>query len=264
MALKIISADERIRNKRITGVIFGEYGIGKTTLLMTLNPDETLFINIESGETAVPNYKGRSVDITSWDDAKDLACLIAGHNIARRDDESYSAKHYQRVLKQYGGGSAIKEYEGIKTLFIDSITDLSRIALHWCKGQPESFTDKGRPNNLGLYGLLGQELITCFRHLQHAIGLNVWFVGALNREFDEYKRPIWTPQIEGQKTAQELPGIVDQVITMANIQKEDKSEFRALICNKNQWNYPAKDRSGRLNLLEEPNLGKLMNKIKGN
>ncbi|MDO8284896.1 MAG: hypothetical protein Q7T69_07815, partial [Rhodoferax sp.] len=31
----------------------------------------------------------------------------------------------------------------------------------------------------------------------------------------------------------------------------------------NSWGYPAKDRSGRLDAIEEPNLGRLMKKIAG-
>jgi hypothetical protein len=31
----------------------------------------------------------------------------------------------------------------------------------------------------------------------------------------------------------------------------------------NPWNYPAKDRSGRLDQIEEPNLGKLIAKLIG-
>jgi len=31
----------------------------------------------------------------------------------------------------------------------------------------------------------------------------------------------------------------------------------------NQWGYPAKDRSGRLDAIEEPDLGRLMRKIAG-
>jgi hypothetical protein len=37
---------------------------------------------------------------------------------------------------------------------------------------------------------------------------------------------------------------------------------RAFVCTSpNPWGYPAKDRSGRLEQLEEPNLGKLITKL---
>jgi hypothetical protein len=40
--------------------------------------------------------------------------------------------------------------------------------------------------------------------------------------------------------------------------------FRAFVCTTlNRWGYPAKDRSGRLEELEEPHLGKLFEKMSG-
>ena len=54
-------------------------------------------------------------------------------------------------------------------------------------------------------------------------------------------------QIEGSKTGRELPGIVDEVITMAIMSDENGAPYRAFVCQTlNQWGYPAKDRSGRM------------------
>ena len=39
--------------------------------------------------------------------------------------------------------------------------------------------------------------------------------------------------------------------------------YRAFVCGPNPWGYPAKDRSGRLDMIEEPHLGRLMAKIRG-
>jgi hypothetical protein len=62
----------------------------------------------------------------------------------------------------------------------------------------------------------------------------------------------------------ELPGIVDEVITLAEVKADDGSSYRTFVCHTlNQWGYPAKDRSGRLDAIEEPNLGRLMQKIAG-
>ena len=65
-----------------------------------------------------------------------------------------------------------------------------------------------------------------------------------------------------------MPGIVDQVITMTEIDYQaDGSKidpYRAFVCHTiNPKGYPAKDRSGRLDCLEKPDLGQLMAKIKG-
>ncbi len=54
MSFPIITADERLAEKRgITGCILGVAGIGKTSLLWTLDADKTLFFDLEAGDLAV-------------------------------------------------------------------------------------------------------------------------------------------------------------------------------------------------------------------
>ena len=54
MALPIITADQRLAEPRgIKGTIFGKSGIGKTSLLWTLNASTTLFLDLEAGDLAV-------------------------------------------------------------------------------------------------------------------------------------------------------------------------------------------------------------------
>jgi hypothetical protein len=68
--------------------------------------------------------------------------------------------------------------------------------------------------------------------------------------------------MEGQRAPREIPGIVDLVITMASIDFGDGKPIRAFMCTSpNPWGYPAKDRSGKLDQIEKPDLGKLIAKI---
>jgi len=116
----------------------------------------------------------------------------------------------------------------------------------------------------GAYGLHGREMIAWLTHLQHTRGKNVWFVGILDQKLDDFNRKIFVPQIDGSKTGLELPGIVDQVITMIDVPDANGQPQRGFVCQTlNPWGYPAKDRSGRLSLLEPPHLGQLMEKIRG-
>lgn len=70
-------------------------------------------------------------------------------------------------------------------------------------------------------------------------------------------------QIEGSKTGLELPGIVDEVITLAEIRPQEGAPFRAFVCTTiNDFGFPAKDRSGRLSMIEQAHLGRLMAKIR--
>jgi hypothetical protein len=106
-------------------------------------------------------------------------------------------------------------------------------------------------------------MIGWLTHLQHTRGKNVWFVGILDERLDDFNRKVFQPQIDGSKTGLELPGIVDEVITMAELKaRRRRQPHRAFVCQTlNPWGYPAKDRSGRLDRVEEPHLGRLMEKI---
>ena len=76
--------------------------------------------------------------------------------------------------------------------------------------------------------------------------------------------------MEGSKAGRELPGIVDQVISMhlfscdaagAYVLDETASERRLVCRSGNPYGLPAKDRSGRLEVTEPPDLGALLAKI---
>ena len=263
VALPIISADQRLAEPRgIKGCIFGKSGIGKTSLLWTLDPASTLFIDLEAGDLAIEGWPGDTLRPRTWGECRDLAVYIGGPNPALRSHQPYSEAHFSGVAEQYGDPAALDRYE---TIFVDSITVAGRLCFQWCRGQPEAFSDKtGKPDIRGAYGLHGREMIGWLTHLQHTRAKNVWFVGILDEKLDDFNRRIFQPQIDGSKTGLELPGIVDEVLTMAEIKDDSGTPYRAFVCQTiNQWNFPAKDRSGRLDLIEEPHLGRLMAKIRG-
>jgi hypothetical protein len=261
--LQIITADERMRERRgIKGVLTGISGIGETSQLWTLNPDTTLFINLEAGELAVQGWPGDEIRIRDWDRARDLACWIGGPNPAMRDDQTYSRADYARVCNAFGPPNILDKYD---TIFVDSITVASRLCLQWAKGQPQAMSDRsGKADMRGAYGLLGQEMIGWLTHLQHTPDKNVWLVGLLDKRLDDFNRPYFSLQIEGSKTGLELPGIVDEIVTLADIRPAEGAPYRAFVCTTlNEFGFPAKDRSGRLTAIEPAHLGRLMDKIRG-
>jgi hypothetical protein len=90
------------------------------------------------------------------------------------------------------------------------------------------------------------------------------FVAILEKVFDEFNRPQLQVQLEGAKTGRELPGIIDEIITMEFLDFGDGTPVRSFVCTSpNPWNYPAKDRSGRLDQIEEPSIVKLIAKLIG-
>ncbi|MBF0268872.1 MAG: ATP-binding protein [Alphaproteobacteria bacterium] len=273
MSLRIITADQRLAEPRgVKACIFGKPGIGKTSLLWTLmsstaladskSPTSTLFMDLEAGDLAIEGWPGDTIRPRTWQECRDFAVFIGGPNPALRDEQPYSQAHHDDVCARFGDPTALDRYD---TIFVDSITVAARLCFQWCRGQPDAFSEKtGKPDIRGAYGLLGREMIAWLTHLQHTRGKNVIFVGVLDEKLDDFNRKIFVPQIDGAKTGLELPGIVDQVITMTEIKDEEGKLHRAFVCQTlNQWGYPAKDRSGRLDLIEEPHLGRLMEKIRG-
>jgi hypothetical protein len=263
MALPIITADQRLAEARgVKGCIFGKSGIGKTSLLWTLDPKTTLFLDLEAGDLAIEGWTGDALRPRTWAECRDLAVFIGGPNPALRSDQAYGEAHFAAVAERFGPPSVLDRYE---TIFVDSITVAGRLCFQWCRGQPEAMSEKsGKPDLRGAYGLHGREMIGWLTQLQHARAKNVWFVGILDERLDDFSRRVFSPQIDGSKTGLELPGIVDEVLTMAEVKAEDGSNRRAFICQTlNPFGFPAKDRSGRLDMVEEPHLGRLMLKIRG-
>jgi hypothetical protein len=262
--MKIISAEERLKQQ--TGVkmaIFGPFGIGKTSLLKTLD-EPTLCLDFEAGLLAVQEWNGDSITVRAWEEARDIACLIGGPNPALRANSAYSQKHFETAQIKW------KEcdFSKYRCIFIDSITIASKLCLTWCKSQPESFSEKsGKPDTRSAYGLLASEMSGWLNQFQHIPDKDIIIVGLLDQKTDDFNRTIWVPQIEGTKTTLEIPAILDEVISMVSV-KESESDgriklVRKFICHTlNATGYPAKDRSGRLDETEDAHLGKLLRKIK--
>lgn len=268
MPSMITTADERAAQPpKINILLFGPTGVGKTTQARTLDPASTLFVDAEAGMLAVQDWRGDCIDVLKvsaavgvhpWEYMRALACVLGGPDSSEANGPYSKAEHAQYL------NAFTDDYTRYRTVFIDSITVVSRLCFSWCKTQPEAFSEKtGKPDIRGAYGLLGQEMLRFLTVCQHIPNKSIIIVGILEKIVDDLKRVSWEPQIEGGKTAREMAGIFDEVITLQTIDREDGSSFRAFVTHQNNpWGYPAKDRSGRLEMLEEPDLGKLINKIR--
>jgi hypothetical protein len=257
--MQIISADERIRERRgVKVALFGPPAVGKTWQLHTMNLAETLFLDIEAGDLSVIDLAIDTIRIDDWTEARDVAVRIAGPNKSFPPNLPYSQAHFEGV------GGPLPKLDHYRNIFVDSITALSRIAFRHAEQQPEAYSERtGKKDIRGAYGLLAREMILWLNHLQHARYKNVIFVGILERNIDDFNVATWQLQCEGSKTGRELPGIVDQVITYQFLDFGDGNPpTRGFVCTSpNGWNYPAKDRSGRLEQIEKPDLGKLLSKL---
>lgn len=258
--MNIIKADQRVAQKRgVKALITGIAGVGKTSLLRTLDHSKTLFVDLEAGDLAVQDVPVDTLRPKTWQECCDIAAFLGGPNPSLPADTHYSEAHYAAAVSHIGDVAALDKYD---TYFIDSITVAGRLCFRWAEQQPEALSDRGKKDLRGIYGLHGRSMVNWLTQLQHARGKNVIFVGILEKHVDDFNITTWEIQIDGSKTGRELPGIVDQIITLQWIDFGDGNPLRAFVCNQpNQWGYPAKDRAGRLEQIEEPHLGRLLEKL---
>jgi hypothetical protein len=262
--MKIITADQRLAEKGGAKIlIVGLSGVGKTSLQRTLSTEmlaSTLFVDIEAGDIAVSDLQVASVRPRTWHECRDLACVLGGPNPALPPTAAYSEAHFNQVMQN----SELARLTGYQILFVDSLTAAARLSFAAAEQAPEATSDRGRKDLRAIYGVHARGMLGWLNQLQHARERTVIFVAVLEKNIDELNVTTWQPQIEGSKTGRELPAIVDEIVTMTWIDFGDRKPVRAFVCtNPNPWGYPAKDRSGKLEQLEPPNLGTLIEKLTG-
>jgi hypothetical protein len=261
MANKIIAAADRTAADRGAKVlIIGPTGVGKTTLLRGLDLASALFVDVEAGDLSVQDVAVDTLRPRTWPEARDLAVALVGPNPNVPSENVYSAAHYTAVKDQFGDPERLSKY---RIYFIDSITAVGRLCFQWSSQQPEAFSERsGKKDLRGAYGLHAREALAWLQHIQQCRDVNVVFLGVLETVVDDFNHTEHRLQFEGTRTGRELPAVIDEVITYSWIDFGDGALVRSFICTSpNRWNYPAKDRSGRLEQFEPPDLGKLLNKL---
>ena len=103
------------------------------------------------------------------------------------------------------------------------------------------------------------DLIRSFRDLP---GKHVYFSAKLEKSQDEMGRMLYAPSMPGNKLAQGLPFFFDLMMALRVEKDAEGATHRALMCDTDGL-WGAKDRSGKLEPWEAPDLGEIIRKIQG-
>lgn len=148
---------------------------------------------------------------------------------------------------------ALAKDESFESIAIDSISEIAEVVLAHEKANAKD------PRQA--YGAMQDQMIAIIRAFRN-LNKNIYMSCKLEKAQDELGRMLYYPAMPGNKTAQQLPYLFDEVLAMRVEKNQDGEIVRGLQCQSDGL-WLAKDRSGKLDAWEAPNLGAIINKIKG-
>lgn len=230
-----IQNTSNVHQSKVKACVFGEPGMGKTTLASTLK-GKTLIISSESGLLSLEGSEIDFVDINT-------------------DDEGTVLDSRGKIDRLGELCEWLKTKRDYDTIFIDSVTEMSIIFEDYFEEINKD--EKNGFKKWGDYAKAMAKFIKGFRDLPH---YHVVFVALRTRDKDEKSETFgsWVPDVVGKSAKNMLESHVDELL-MYSFNKEGK---RILITDRTPKS-AGKDRSGKLDLTEKPDLQAILDKIKG-
>lgn len=204
-------------------LVYGAAGAGKTSLIKSL--PNPLVLSAEGGLLSIADADIPFIEINSMDS------LIEALNWCKSDEA--------------------KDFESIA---LDSISEIAEVVLSHEKANAKD------PRQA--YGAMQDAMGHVIRAFRDLPGKHVYFSAKLEKSQDEMGRMLYSPSMPGNKTGQALPYYFDEVLALRVERDADGQAQRALMCDSDGL-WVAKDRSGRLDQWESPDLGAIIEKIGG-
>lgn len=205
-------------------LVYGQAGSGKTSLIKTM--PQPIVLSAEGGLLSVQDADLPFIEINS------MATLIEAYNWLMQSDD---AKLFQSIA-------------------LDSISEIAEVVLNTEK--------KATKDPRQAYGAMQDQMGEIIRAFRDIPGRNIYMSAKLEKTQDEMGRMLYAPSMPGNKTGQALPYFFDEVLALRIEKDAAGNTQRALMCHSDGL-WSAKDRSGKLDFWEAPDLGAIIKKIGG-
>ena len=203
-------------------LVFGNSGAGKTSLIPTLpNP---IVLSAEGGLLSIADADVPFLEVSSYD----------------------------TLMEAYQWLTESSEAKGFDSVALDSISEIAEVVLNYEK--------KIAKDPRQAYGAMQEQMTDLIRAFRDIPGKHVYFTAKCEKATDETGRLLYAPSMPGNKTGQQLPYFFDEVLAL-RVEKDSAGvPQRALMCDSDGI-WLAKDRSGKLDAWEAPDLGEIIRKI---
>ena len=204
-------------------LVYGQAGAGKTSLIPTM--PKPVILSAEGGLLSIAGSDIPFIEVT------DMAAL----------SEAY---------KWLAGSDEARAFESVA---LDSISEIAEV----CLGN-EKAKAKDPRQAYGEMQTTMAEAIRSFRDLPK----HVLMTAKLEKSQDEMGRMLYSPSMPGNKTGQSLPYFFDLMLALRVEKDSEGVSQRGLLCDSDGL-WQAKDRSGKLDTWEAPDLGAIIAKLGG-
>ena len=205
-------------------LVYGQAGAGKTSLIPTL--PAPIVLSAEGGLLSIAGADVPYIEIASIGDLMEAYKWLS---------ESAEAAQFQSVA-------------------LDSISEVAEVVLNAEK--------KASKDPRQAYGAMQEQMADIIRAFRDLPGRHVYMSAKLEKTQDEMGRVLYSPSMPGNKTGQQLPYFFDEVLALRVERDAEGNTQRALMCDSDGL-WLAKDRSGKLETWEAPDLGAIIAKIGG-
>jgi len=203
-------------------LVYGQAGAGKTSLIPTL--PTPVILSAEGGLLSIADTNLPFIEITSMDDLR----------------EAY---------KWLTNSTEAAEFESVA---LDSISEIAEVVLNAEK--------KINKDPRAAYGAMQEQMADIIRGFRDLPGKHVYMSAKLEKTQDEMGRVLYAPSMPGNKTGQSLPYFFDEVLAL-RVEKDAEGMTRRALMTDGDGLWLAKDRSGKLEVWEDADLGDIIRKI---
>lgn len=225
MPLEFFVTDRLATTNGVKCLIYGPAGAGKTRVLATA-PAPFIF-SCENGLLSLRQYSIPGVRIQSYKDMQDA----------------------------FRWATSSAEARQFLTWCLDSSSDIAEKVLYNLLGKTK--------DNRQAYGEMASEMLDLFKGFRDLPGKNVVFTAKSQINIDPGTGGRLTrPMFPGQRLAEDVPYVFDEVFYMGNTVGADGRSVEYLQTF-NDGRVYGKDRSGALAQYEQPNLSHIFSKITG-